>query len=84
MSEAEIDRLAERLERIKNDNALTLEGVDGLFCALIASPEGVPPSAYLPVILGGEAESGEFFANLDDANLTVSLIIRLEFDHCGF
>jgi uncharacterized protein len=76
LSEAEVDRLAERLERIKNENALNLEGVDGLFCALIASPEGVPPSAYLPVILGGEPENGEFFANLDDANLTVSLIIR--------
>jgi uncharacterized protein len=76
LSEAEIDRLAERLGRIKNANALSLEGVDGLFCALIASPEAVPPSRYLPVILGGEPESGEFFANLDDANLTVSLIIR--------
>jgi uncharacterized protein len=76
LTESEIDLLAERLERIKNKNALSLEGVDGLFCALIASPESVPPSSYLPVILGGDEETGEFFANLDDANVTVSLIIR--------
>jgi len=76
LTEAEIDRLAKRLDRIKNENALSLEGVDGLFCALVASPEAVLPSTYLPIILGGDPESGDFFANLDDANLTVSLIIR--------
>jgi uncharacterized protein len=76
LTEAEIDQLAGRLDQIKNENALSLEGVDGLFCALIASPEAVLPSTYLPVILGGEPERGDFFANLDDANLTVSLIIR--------
>jgi len=76
LTEAEIDRLAERLNRIKNENALSLEGMDGLFCALIASPEAVLPSTYLPVILGGDPESEDCFANLDDANLTVSLIIR--------
>jgi yecA family protein len=76
LSDAEIEQLAERLERIKNEEALSLEGVDGLFCALIASPVHVPPSAYLPIILGGESEQGEFFKDIDDANATVSLLIR--------
>jgi uncharacterized protein len=76
LSEAELDQLAERLERIKNDDALSFEGLDGFFCALIASPDRVAPSAYLPIILGGEQGSSEFFANLDEANATVGLILR--------
>ncbi len=54
LSDAELDQLSEQLGRIKNADALTLEGVDGLFCALIASPESVSPSEYLPVILGDD------------------------------
>lgn len=38
LAEAEIDRLAERLAANPNPNALGLEAVDGLFCALIATP----------------------------------------------
>jgi uncharacterized protein len=76
LSEADIDQLAERLGRIRNDDALSLEEVDGLFCALIASPQSIPPSGYLPVILGGEPGHSEFFANLEDANFTVSLMMR--------
>ncbi len=76
LSEAEVDRLAERLSRIQNSDALTLEGVDGLFCALIASPESTLPSDYLPVILGGEAANSLVFADLEDANDTMSLLMR--------
>lgn len=54
LSEAEVERLATRLSANKNPNALSLERVDGLFCALIASPTMFGPSGYLPVILGGE------------------------------
>ena len=74
--EAEVDRLAERLGQINNSEALSLEGVDGLFCALIASPESTLPSDYLPVILGGETENSHAFADLQDANDTLSLLMR--------
>lgn len=53
LSEAEIEQLRERLAGNRSQDTLSLEGVDGLFCALIASPESVLPSEYLPVILGG-------------------------------
>jgi uncharacterized protein len=76
LSEAEIERLAARLSSNQNANALTLEGVDGLFCALIASPTMIGPSGYLPVILGGEPEESEAFADLKDANDTLSLLMR--------
>jgi uncharacterized protein len=76
LSEADIERLATRLAANKNPTALSLEGVDGLFCALIASPTMIGPSAYLPVILGGDPENTEAFADLKDANDTLSLLMR--------
>jgi uncharacterized protein len=52
LSEAEIEQLVALLAAIRNPGALSLEAVDGLFCALIASPALVMPHEYLPVILG--------------------------------
>jgi uncharacterized protein len=76
LTEAEIDDLANRLTAIQNPGSLSLEGVDGLFCALIASPDLVSPSEYLPVILGGDPGDSQTFADLADANATVSLLMR--------
>jgi uncharacterized protein len=76
LSDAETEQLSYRLAQMANPNALSLEGVDGLFCALIASPESVLPSEYLPVIFGGEPEDSGAFADLEDANLTMSLLMR--------
>ena len=75
-SEADLDRLATRLSANKKPNALSLEGVDGLFCALIASPTMIGPSGYLPVILGGEPQNSAVFADSTDANDTFSLLMR--------
>jgi uncharacterized protein len=76
LSEAELDRLAEFLSSNKNPDALTLEGLDGLFCALIASPERVLPSQYLPMIWGGELADENAFASEEEANATISLVLR--------
>lgn len=50
LSETELDQLSDFLSGIKNPDALTLEGMDGLFSALIAGPQTVLPSEYLPLI----------------------------------
>lgn len=76
LSEIEVEELAERLNAIGNPAALSLEAVDGFFCALIASPTLVPPSEYLPVILGDEAGSAPAFPDGDSANATMSLLMR--------
>jgi uncharacterized protein len=76
LSEAEIDRLAERLVDNPNQDALSLEEVDGLFCALVASPDSVLPSEYLPVILGGNSGDSAAFADIEDANATMVLLMR--------
>lgn len=72
----EIDRLAERLDALENPNAFSLEGVDGLFCALLAGPATVLPSVYLPVILGGDQDSDAPFADREDAQSFMTLLMR--------
>lgn len=57
LSEADLARLASRLAENPNAEGLSLEGVDGFFCALVASPTLVPPSVHLPVIFGGDEPS---------------------------
>ena len=76
LSEAELDQLSDFLSGIKNPDALTLEGMDGLFSALIAGPQTVLPSEYLPLIWGGELPDENAFASMEEANATLSLIMR--------
>ncbi len=49
-----IENLAEILLRFRHEGAMNLEEVDGFFAALVCAPELVPPSGYLPEILGDE------------------------------
>jgi yecA family protein len=76
LSEADIERLATRLAANQSPTALSLEGVDGLFCALIASPTMIGPSAYLPVILGADPANTKALTDLKAANDTLSLLVR--------
>jgi len=76
LSEAELDQLSDFLAGLHSPDALTLEGMDGLFSALIAGPQTVLPSEYLPLIWGGELPDENAFASVEDANATLSLIMR--------
>jgi uncharacterized protein len=76
LSESELDQLAEFLGANGNPDALTLEGMDGLFCALVASPENVPPHQYLPLIWGGDLPGESAFGSFEEANAVMSLIMR--------
>jgi uncharacterized protein len=51
LTEKELETLAEILDEISPD-AMNLEMLDGVFCALICSPTLVPLSDYIPVIVG--------------------------------
>jgi hypothetical protein len=42
------------LGRFENKDPMNLEQLDGFFAALICGPGNVPPSEYLPVILGDD------------------------------
>lgn len=76
LSEAELEQLSEFLSGLKNPDAMDLETLDGFFCALIAGPEMVMPSEYLPLVWGGELPDENAFASLEDANATLQLIMR--------
>jgi uncharacterized protein len=72
----EFDRLGEFLSRIKRAEALQLEGMDGLFCALIAGPEWVMPSQYLPLLWGGPLPDDIVMFNVPHVNAMMSLLMR--------
>jgi uncharacterized protein len=74
--QAELDRLDDSLGRINDGNAMTLEELDGFFCALICGPELVPPSEYLPHVWGGELIQGRGVKNIEEARDLLTLLAR--------
>jgi uncharacterized protein len=52
LTDAVFERLSGILERFDSKRPMNLEQLDGFFAALICSPQIVPPSEYLPKILG--------------------------------
>jgi len=76
LSAGELDELAEFLGNSARSEAITLEGMDGLFCALAASPRMVPPHEYLPIIWGGGSSDDGAFSSIEEANSIMSLIMR--------
>lgn len=76
LPEAEIERLVACLAANANPGALSLEEVDGLFCALVASPSLVMPHEYLPVILGGTLAGGGLLDDLAGVQEMMGLLMR--------
>ena len=76
LTEAERDRLTEFLKGCTGRHAMKLEELDGFFAALIAGPEVVPPSEYLPEVFGGEMSETCEFETLDQARDVLGLIMR--------
>lgn len=65
-SEADLDRLEELLDsEIFKGEAMLLDELQALLCAVISGPQAVPPSEWLPVVFGddpafeSEAQTGE-------------------------
>lgn len=54
LTDAEFDELDELLDHYPGSCAI--EELDGLFCALVIGPELIPPSEWMPVVLGEEEE----------------------------
>jgi len=72
LTEPELDRLGEFLRNCKG--SMNIEEADGFFAALIAGPEVVPPSEYLPQVFGGQMAN--IFAGIDEANDILGLMMR--------
>ncbi len=76
LSDAELDRLGQLLSRFGAKGAMNLEEVDGFFAALIAGPDHVLPSEYLPEIWGDAMVNEDAFGAHPVLQDFLSLVIR--------
>jgi uncharacterized protein len=76
LTRAELGQLRAFLRGLRNPERLTLEGLDGLFCALIAGPDLVMPSEYLQVVLGTDLAPEDAFETKAHADEMLGLMMR--------
>jgi uncharacterized protein len=76
LTDAELDRLDDFLHTVNPGEGMSLEELDGFFCALICSPEVVPPSEYLPIVFGGELVQGDGVCTIEEAQELLNLLTR--------
>jgi uncharacterized protein len=76
LTDAEFDRLSGVLGRFDNKRPMNLEQLDGFFAALICGPVNVPPSEYLPVILGDDMVLEDTFNGQTVLQDFLSLLMR--------
>lgn len=55
---------------------MNVEELDGFFAALVAGPDVVMPSEYLPEVFGGEMSDAHEFDSLEEANEILALLMR--------
>jgi uncharacterized protein len=76
LTDAEFERLSGVLRRIDDKRLISLEQLDGFFAALICGPVNVPPSEYLPMILGDDMVLEDTFNAQSVLQDFLSLIMR--------
>jgi uncharacterized protein len=76
LTEDEIEHLDDFLYGLNNGRAMTLEEMDGFFCALSCGTKIVPPSEYLPQVWGGELIQGCGFKTIEEAQYIMTLLTR--------
>src|ERR1700676_4330240 len=76
LTDAELDRLDNFLQTVNPGEGMSLEELDGFFCALICCPEVVPPSEYLPIVFGGELVQGRGVSTHEEAQELLNLLTR--------
>ena len=72
----ELTQLGSFLNQLTNPSAPSLEGMDGLFCALIAGPAWVVPSEYLPLLWGAPLPDEIVTFNVAHLNAMLWLLTR--------
>ena len=76
LTEAELDHLERFLTDCSGGRAMNIEELDGFFAALIAGPETVAPSEYMPEVFGSETSETHPFESLEVANEILGLLMR--------
>ena len=78
LNDADLDRLEELLEAdIFNGDAMRLDEIQAILCAVVSGPVSVPPTVWLPEVLGEGMASAEGDPILGEA---VELLMRLNND----
>ena len=72
----DLDQLSRFLSQVRSPRAISLEGMDGLFCALIAGPAWVVPREYLPLLWGGPLADEIVAFNVGHVNEMIQLLTR--------
>jgi uncharacterized protein len=77
LSDEEINKLSDILDSFSNENAMTLEMLDGFFTALHCCPTLVPPRRYLHKIYGNEEDENDVpFENEKQFYIFFELLMR--------
>lgn len=76
MWDNQLEVLAEMLDQLEDEDAMSLEELDGFFAALHCSPECVPLSEYLYEIIPNGFENAELFPNQDAIQLFKNLVLH--------
>ena len=78
LTESELACLEDFLSSASHNDAepMTLEMMDGFFCALICGPEVVLPSEYMPHIFGAESMEEIVFRDTEGAKEVIGLLNR--------
>lgn len=72
--ESDLDRLEQYLNAPERaDSTMPLDMIQGLFCAVVSAPEPIPPSSWIPVVLGADHE----FAGEAQAQQIIGLLMGL-------
>lgn len=76
LTQAESDRLAKFLAAYAEGPAMSMEEVDGFFCALIAGPQFVAPSEFLPEVFGTDVDEVASSSSLEELNAILGLLLK--------
>ncbi len=70
----DLEVLGELLDQMDEAGAMDLEELDGFLAALHCAPDVVPPSEYMPEVVGDGFENEEIFPNDDGVKLFLNLV----------
>jgi len=76
LTQPELDHLGQFLKNCKGGKAMNIEQLDGFFAALIAGPDTVAHSEYMPEVFGSETSEPRQFESLEEANEILELLMR--------
>ncbi len=76
LSAVDLERLEAGLAALTSPTALSLEGMDGLFAALLASLEIEPANRYLPIVWGTDGAAPPVFKSRQDAETLLLQVMR--------